>query len=164
MAKLVRVLEHADDPNPTQLRIYHSLISVWDIRAYLKNHTAAEAVEMLDVLAEKDHNFDSDILRALVADHVAHACAAETLLGDDDATPYRVPTAICQSTRLTSDVGHALLDAYPDAPFVAVETLYAGGLVRVGLHSEDHRADVLEIARERGGIGHHNAARFAVKL
>ena len=62
-----------------------------------------------------------------------------------------------------SEVGHALLDAHPDAPFAA--TYYENDKrVMWSLRSRDERQDVSAIASKFGGGGHRNAAGFGVPL
>lgn len=107
--------------------------------------------------------------RQLVADHVALAFRTDQWMLDDlgslKDTCGEIPIALCQLKRLTSDVGHALLTAYPDAPYVAIVLRdYERGVWRVSLRSDNDRADVSEIARARGGGGHRNAAGYEVKL
>lgn len=59
-----------------------------------------------------------------------------------------------------SEVGHALLDRYPNAPFSAM--WYEAGDKRMwSLRSRDDRQDVSEVAAVFGGGGHRNAAGFA---
>lgn len=58
-----------------------------------------------------------------------------------------------------SEVGHALLDKHPDAPFAA--TYFDGPNSRMwSLRSRDDRQDVSAIAAKFGGGGHRNAAGF----
>jgi len=58
-----------------------------------------------------------------------------------------------------SEVGHALLDRYPNAPFSAM--WYEAGDKRMwSLRSRDDRQDVSEVAAVFGGGGHRNAAGF----
>lgn len=59
-----------------------------------------------------------------------------------------------------SDVAHALLLAYPDAPFAGSWFRRPDGFVQWSLRSEDRREDVSEIAKRMGGGGHRNAAGF----
>ena len=60
-----------------------------------------------------------------------------------------------------SEVGHALLEAHPDAPFAA--TYFDADRVRMwSLRSTDAREDVSAIASKFGGGGHRNAAGFSV--
>lgn len=62
-----------------------------------------------------------------------------------------------------SEVGHALLDKHPDAPFAA--TYYDGPNSRMwSLRSRDDRQDVSAVAAKFGGGGHRNAAGFGVPL
>lgn len=73
---------------------------------------------------------------------------------------HEVPTANC-GRLFASEVGHALLTAHPDAPFAATWSA-SHGAIGYSLRSEDHRADVSEVARNYGGGGHRNAAGFGV--
>lgn len=62
---------------------------------------------------------------------------------------------------LHSEVGHRLLDTYPDAPYVMTYMDNVESNTRkFSLRSEDHRMDVGEIAKEFGGGGHRNAAGY----
>lgn len=60
-----------------------------------------------------------------------------------------------------SDVGNALLELHPDAPFAA--TWFEGSNTLMwSLRSKDDRVDVSVVAAKFGGGGHRNAAGFAV--
>lgn len=62
-----------------------------------------------------------------------------------------------------SEVAHALLDAYPTAPFAA--TYFDAPDVRMfSLRSRDDREDVSTIAQSFGGGGHRNAAGFSIPV
>lgn len=61
-----------------------------------------------------------------------------------------------------SEVGEALLDKYPDAPFVGSFTEFEDS-VMWSLRSRDDRQDVSEVAKSFGGGGHRNAAGFQRK-
>ena len=63
--------------------------------------------------------------------------------------------------QFASDVGHALLKKYPEAPFSATWSRTDHVKIAWGLRSEDGRANVAEIARSKGGGGHPNAAGFS---
>ncbi|API59496.1 hypothetical protein BSL82_09405 [Tardibacter chloracetimidivorans] len=59
-----------------------------------------------------------------------------------------------------SEVGHALLDKHPNAPFAA--TYFDAPNVRMwSLRSRDDREDVSAVASQFGGGGHRNAAGFS---
>lgn len=62
-----------------------------------------------------------------------------------------------------SEVGHALLDKHPDAPFSAM-WFEANGKRMWSLRSRDDRQDVSEVAAIFGGGGHRNAAGFAEQV
>lgn len=59
-----------------------------------------------------------------------------------------------------SEMGHALLEQYPDAPFAATFYLEQN-TSRFSLRSTDDRIDVSAIAKKFGGGGHRNAAGFS---
>lgn len=62
-----------------------------------------------------------------------------------------------------SEVGNALLDRHPGAPFAA--TYFDGPNSRMwSLRSRDDRVDVSAVAARFGGGGHRNAAGFSVPL
>lgn len=75
---------------------------------------------------------------------------------------HTVPLCNCPPM-FASEVGHKLLDDYPDAPF-AVCYSDQGKSRGYSLRSRDDRADVSEIAKRFGGGGHRNAAGFGVPL
>lgn len=75
---------------------------------------------------------------------------------------YTVPLCNCPPM-FASEVGHKLLDDYPDAPF-AVCYSDQGKSRGYSLRSRDDRADVSQIAKKFGGGGHRNAAGFGVPL
>lgn len=62
---------------------------------------------------------------------------------------------------MASDVGHALLEKYPDAPFAAVYRDTGAGRRDWSLRSADNRFDVSKVAALHGGGGHRNAAGFS---
>lgn len=57
------------------------------------------------------------------------------------------------------EMGHALLEQYPDAPFAATFYLEQNA-AKFSLRSTDDRLDVSVIAKKFGGGGHRNAAGF----
>jgi oligoribonuclease NrnB/cAMP/cGMP phosphodiesterase (DHH superfamily) len=73
-----------------------------------------------------------------------------------------VPLCNCPPM-FASEVGHKLLDDFPDAPFAACYS-DQGKSRGYSLRSRDDRADVSEIASKFGGGGHRNAAGFGVPL
>lgn len=75
---------------------------------------------------------------------------------------HSVPLCNCPPM-FASEVGHKLLDDYPEAPFVACYS-DQGRARGYSLRSRDDRADVSEIAKRFGGGGHRNAAGFGVPL
>ena len=60
-----------------------------------------------------------------------------------------------------SEVGHALLDAYPAAPFASIYSC-RGGVMVTSLRSRPGRVDVSAIAKKFGGGGHRHAAGFTM--
>lgn len=62
---------------------------------------------------------------------------------------------------LASDVGHQLLDDWPDVAFAAA-IVRGEHTTTYSLRSRDDRADVSAIAKKFGGGGHRNAAGFKV--
>lgn len=78
-------------------------------------------------------------------------------IGDHDPIVVNCPPMFA------SEVGHALLDAHPAAPFAA--TYFDGPNTRMwSLRSRNDREDVAAIAAKFGGGGHRNAAGFGVPL
>jgi oligoribonuclease NrnB/cAMP/cGMP phosphodiesterase (DHH superfamily) len=75
---------------------------------------------------------------------------------------HGIPTAHAPYA-FVSDLGHELLKANPNAPFVAIIVDAYGGRT-YSLRSEDNRQDVSEIAKGFGGGGHRNAAGFRVPV
>jgi oligoribonuclease NrnB/cAMP/cGMP phosphodiesterase (DHH superfamily) len=73
---------------------------------------------------------------------------------------HRVPAVNCPPM-FASEVGHALLGSYPQAPFSACYS-DQGNSRGYSLRSADERQDVSEIAKKYGGGGHRNAAGFGV--
>ena len=61
-----------------------------------------------------------------------------------------------------SDVGHALLQKFPSAPFAACWYKDRNKKLGYSLRSQDHRVDVSEVAKRFGGGGHRNEAGFAL--
>lgn len=72
---------------------------------------------------------------------------------------HSVPAVNCPYS-FGSNVGHRLLELFPDAPFAAYYFDRGDGEQQWGLRSEDHRVDVSEVAKQYGGGGHRNASGF----
>jgi oligoribonuclease NrnB/cAMP/cGMP phosphodiesterase (DHH superfamily) len=69
------------------------------------------------------------------------------------------PVVVNCPPMFASEVGHALLDKHPDAPFAA--TYFDAPNARMwSLRSRDDRVDVSVVASKFGGGGHRNAAGF----
>lgn len=78
-------------------------------------------------------------------------------IGEHDAIVVNCPPMFA------SEVGHALLDKHPDAPFAA--TYFDSNNSRGwSLRSRDDRVDVSAVATKFGGGGHRNAAGFGTPL
>jgi hypothetical protein len=94
----------------------------------------------------------------------AHTANITKFLADayqDDVGGHRVPV-VNVPYHYASDTAHALLQAYPDAPFTACWFKRGDGMIQWSLRSEDNRLDVSEIAKGYGGGGHRNAAGFQI--
>lgn len=92
----------------------------------------------------------------------AHNANIRKFLADvymGDVGGHRVPI-VNVPYHYASDTAHELLLKFPDAPFAACWFRRGDGMVQWSLRSEDHRADVSEIAKRSGGGGHRNAAGF----
>lgn len=88
---------------------------------------------------------------------VERFCEQATLM---EIGGYYVPvvnTSLCMS-----EVGHRLLELYPDAKFAAYRYYRKDGVLQVGLRGRGD-FDVSEIAKMYGGGGHENSAGFEVK-
>lgn len=86
--------------------------------------------------------------------HIVEATGLQTFLGHAN-----VPVTHACPYDIASDACHALLEAYPDAPFVVAAIRSKTG-ISYSMRSEDHRVNVGALARENGGGGHRNAASF----
>ena len=78
---------------------------------------------------------------------------------------HRVRVCNCPPM-FASEVGHKLLEDWPDVPFVACysDDQKARGYSLRSSDDFSHRMDVSEVARKFGGGGHRNAAGFGVPL
>lgn len=72
---------------------------------------------------------------------------------------YNVPI-INANWAFSSDLGHSLLQKFPDAPFAATYFDRFDGKRQFSLRSEDRRVDVSAVAKSYGGGGHRNASGF----
>lgn len=79
----------------------------------------------------------------------------------DDVGGHTVPV-VNVPYHYASDTAHALLKAFPSAPFTACWFRRGDGMIQYSLRSEDSRLDVSEIAKKFGGGGHRNAAGYQV--
>lgn len=112
------------------------------------DHMAPEILQAMQAVGR----YSATIIEAVVSD--ARLDSGE--LGPDH---HRGCAVVWCPPVLASDVGNAVLDRFPDAPY-AVVLWPSGEGVRVSLRSQDHRVDVSEIARVHGGGGHRNAAGY----
>ena len=71
---------------------------------------------------------------------------------------HQVPAV--NSPLLNSDIGAALLERFPEAPFVAIYVNAADGEQRWSLRSRAGEFDVSQLASQMGGGGHQPAAGF----
>lgn len=79
---------------------------------------------------------------------------------DFEAIAEHTPIMVNCPPMFSSEVGHALLDKHPTAPFAAM--WYETRNKRMwSLRSRDERTDVSEVAAIFGGGGHRNAAGFS---
>jgi hypothetical protein len=76
--------------------------------------------------------------------------------------PHVAAVVVCPAVSLVSDLGHRLLEKFPEAPFACVVMLKRDGTAYLSFRSEDSRADVSEIAKVWGGGGHRNASGATV--
>jgi oligoribonuclease NrnB/cAMP/cGMP phosphodiesterase (DHH superfamily) len=98
--------------------------------------------------------------------YVHEVCKGAVLM---DVAGYEVPGV--NTTAHHSEVGHELLQLYPDAPFSATYAIeheknpdgYIDSYWRWSLRGRGD-VDVSEIARESGGGGHPSAAGFRVQV
>ncbi len=79
---------------------------------------------------------------------------------DGTVGDHEVP--VVNATAFWSEVGHELLERYPDAPFVVSYFDRADGRRQYSLRSRDD-FDCSEVAEAMGGGGHPRAAGFEVK-
>ena len=82
-------------------------------------------------------------------------CSSAEYMALGGFVPITVNTPVLQS-----EVGHRLLQDYPDAPFSACYSTQKDGSTLFSLRSMDDRQDVSKIATRLGGGGHHNASGF----
>ena len=78
---------------------------------------------------------------------------------------YEVPV-VNAPWMFASDLGHELLQRYPEAPFAGTFMVCPGKQIRFSLRSDDgpNRVKVNAIAEQFGGGGHPNAAGYTVQL
>lgn len=78
---------------------------------------------------------------------------------------YEVPV-VNAPWMFASDLGHELLQRYPQAPFAGTFMVHSDGTLKFSLRSDDgpNRVPVNTIAEKFGGGGHPNAAGYSVQL
>lgn len=124
------------------LRTYPMTFETWDRLITRANDLADEGVGVL-----RAHNAN---IQKFIAD-----CYMDTIDG------HLVPV-VNVPYHYASDVAHALLQKFPEAPFTACWFRRGDGMIQYSLRSEDSRLDVSEIARKFGGGGHRNAAGYQI--
>lgn len=125
---------------------------------------AEAALAALDRLAGRPRAELAETGRRLIAaldERVAELCRNSRSV---QVAGMTVPFAEIPEARFGSDVAHRLLALHPDAPFAGTwQRRPDTGSLRIGLRSEDRRADVAEIAARFGGGGHRNAAGLSCR-
>ena len=157
---------HPDQPTPVLLR-YVQDCDLWRwelnrsraVSAYIASleqdfdqwdRTALEMAadpEPIFKTGEAIERFNRISVERLVANH--HLVS----IGD-----HQVPAV--NSPLLNSDIGEALLQRFPGAPFVAIYSNAADGEQRWSLRSRAGEFDVSQLASQLGGGGHQPAAGF----
>lgn len=118
-----------------------ALFAVFDGLADLEREELA--AQGAPIIAAFDHRVDE----------LCHAVRLVDIAGST------VPVVEVPEARFGSEVGHRLLELHPDAPFSGYWYHAAEGAgLRVGLRSDDGRADVEQVAARFGGGGHRNAS------
>ena len=82
-------------------------------------------------------------------------CSSAQFISLGGFSPIMVNTPVLQS-----EVGHRLLQDFPDAPFSGCYSTQKDGSTLFSLRSMEGREDVSKIATDLGGGGHRNAAGF----
>lgn len=99
---------------------------------------------------------EGEILIRMEDSLVAKICSKSWIR---DLAGYKVPTV--NTTAHWSEVGHYLLDKYPEAPFASCFTEFEDNFMWSLRSNGDF--DVSTIAKQFGGGGHKNAAGFRIK-
>jgi hypothetical protein len=144
---------------------------LWVYRFGMETKAVAAAVRAYEFTFER---FDSWVaegaLSALITEGMPVARAHEKTVSElvshaymTEVAGHTVPVANVPYM-FASDVGHALLKRYPDAPFAATWTRSGHGKILWSLRSEEGRLNVAEIAASKGGGGHRNAAGFSTPI
>lgn len=126
------------------LRTYPMDFKTWDNLIVYAEDLVGEGE---DILRAHDINIEKMLAGAYMDTHGGHL----------------VPTLNVPGL-FASDVGNALLQQFPDAPFSATWYRAADERIHISLRSEDSRLDVSEIAKRFGGGGHRNAAGYSIPI
>lgn len=100
---------------------------------------------------------DNELVRQMVEHARFYWIEGPSDLPCDGFTDYKVP--VVNASVLYSEVGHALLERYPEAPFVAYYFNRGDGVQQWGLRSRKD-FDCSAVAKFHGGGGHPQAAGF----
>ena len=157
---------HPDQPTPALLR-YVQDCDLW--RWELDRSRAVSAY-----IASVEHDFErwdrtalemtadlEPIFKAGEAIERFNRISVERLVGNHHLVTigdHQVPAV--NSPILNSDIGEALLQRFPEAPFVAIYSNAADGEQRWSLRSRTGEFDVSQLASQMGGGGHQPAAGF----
>lgn len=156
-----------NDPPPTMLALIQDR-DLWRFAfgAVTKRFSAALRTYPMSFEAWDKIAADTDALieegKAILR---AHEANIDKFIKDayfDSVGDHTVPV-VNVPYHYASDAAHALLSLHPSAPFTAAWFRRGDGMIQYSLRSEEHRADVSEIAKRFGGGGHRNAAGFQVK-
>ena len=161
---------HPDQPTPTLLG-YVQDCDLW--RWELDRSRAVSAY-----IASVEHDFDQwdrtalemaadpePIFRAGEAIERFNRISVERLVVNHHLVTigdHQVPAV--NSPMFNSDIGEALLQRFPEAPFVAIYSNAADGEQRWSLRSRTGEFDVSQLASQMGGGGHQPAAGFVQRF
>ena len=160
---IVNFVEARDIWKPERMGEHQKL--VMPISAYLRMHN--KTISNWDELEPKLEFKLAEVApvaRSIWQYHMALVKEVASKAEWEEIGGHRVPSVNC-IYELGSDVAGALLEQYPEAPFVAYYVVstnkQTGKLTKFyGLRSEHHRENVSEIAAVLGGGGHRNASGF----
>lgn len=127
-------------PFSAGLRIYPQDFGVWSQIEEMTSNIIEEGDIVLRSHRANIAKFINDVVNVQICGH--------------DVPAVNVPY------HYASDVAHAMLHVFPDAPFAASWFMRGDGKIQFSLRSTDDKVDVSEIAKRFGGGGHRNAAGF----